>query len=58
VGILEMCEGLSGIKLKRGGEVPPDDASRFRFYNNHETSSVLKYLNIGDLKQLTVRIFS
>jgi hypothetical protein len=53
-GIIELCEGLSGIKEKRAGEIPTDDHSRYRFYNKHETSSILKYLNMGDLKQLTV----
>ena len=53
-GIIEMCEGLSGIKEKRAGEIPPDDNSRYRFYNRHDTESILKYLNLGDLKQLTV----
>ena len=53
-GIIELCEGLSGIKDKRNGEEPADEGSRYRFFNRHDTESVLKYLNLGDLKQLSV----
>jgi hypothetical protein len=52
-----MCEALSGIREKRNGEEPTDDYSRYKFFNRHETTSVLKYLNLADLKQLTVRSF-
>jgi len=58
VGIIELCEGLSGIKEKRAGEIPTDESSRYRFFNRHETESILKFLNMGDLKQLTVSISS
>jgi hypothetical protein len=53
-GIIELCEGLSSIKEKRGSEIPVDEAARYRFYNRHDTESILKYLNIGDQKQLSV----
>ena len=49
-GIIELCEGLSGITEKRAGEIPMDEGTRYRFYNRHDTESILKYLNIGDLK--------
>ena len=52
-GIMQMCEGLSGIKTLRNGEIPADEGSRYRFFNRHDTTSVLKFLNLADLKQLS-----
>lgn len=52
-GIINLCEGLSGIKEKRNGEEPADENHRYKFFNRHETSAHLKHLNLGDLKQIT-----
>ena len=52
-GIIDLCEGLSGIKAKRGSEVPEDERSRYKFFNKYDTTSSLKFLNLADLKQLS-----
>jgi hypothetical protein len=52
-GIIDLCEGLSGIKALRGNAVPEDERSRYKFFNRHDTTSVLKFLNLADLKQLS-----
>ncbi|CDW82632.1 UNKNOWN [Stylonychia lemnae] len=54
-GIIQLCEGLSGIKEKRNGQEPTDEFSRYRQFNRHETLAKLKHLNIADLKQITNR---
>jgi hypothetical protein len=55
-GIINLCESLSGIKLKRNGEEPEDDEySRYKPFNRHETLAKLKHLNLADLKLITVR---
>lgn len=49
-GIINLCEGLSGIKEKRNGEEPADDYARYKPFNRHETVAKLKHLNLADLK--------
>jgi hypothetical protein len=49
-GIIDMCEGFSGIRALRGNEVPEDERSRYKFFNRHDTTSSLKFLNLADLK--------
>jgi antirestriction protein len=48
-----LCEALSGIREKRNGVEPEDEYSRYRFFNRHETTANLKFLNLADLKSLT-----
>ncbi len=54
-GIINMCEGLSGIKQKRNGVEPTDEYNRYKDMYRQETKANLKHLNLADLKQITVK---
>ena len=52
-GIINLCEGLSGIKHMRNGQEPEDEHARYKSFNRHEATAILKHLNLADLKQIT-----
>ncbi len=52
-GVIELCEGLSGLKEAREDD-KVDEGKRYLGVNRYEYCGTVRYLNLSDLKQITV----